>query len=892
MLGRTISHYEILEKLGEGGMGVVYKAKDTHLDRFVAIKVLPPERVTDPERRRRFMQEAKAASALNHPNIITIHDIASESGRDFIAMEYVAGKALNQLISRKGLPLGEALKYGVQIADALAAAHAAGIIHRDLKPGNVMIGGTPERAGFVKVLDFGLAKLTDKVEAGEREFTETMRQDAAPSTEDGVILGTVAYMSPEQAEGKKVDTRSDIFSFGAVLYEMLTGRRAFQRDSKLSTLTAILREEPKAAGEIVDGLPGEVERIIARCLRKNPARRFQTMPDLKAALEDVKEESDSGSLGAATAPRQPRRRGLAWAALALAVLVAGGTLWFRSRGNKPPEPTLAALPLTTYPGNEAQPSFSPDGNQVVFVWDGPKQDNFDIYIKVVGAAGDPLRLTTNPARDYSPAWSPDGRSIAFLRELPKKKNAVLLIPALGGPERKLAEIADVQYLKHLNGPYLAWSPDSASLVITDRASLTESGALFVLSIENGEKRKLTFPPAGLGADNGPAFSPDGRSLAFIRAVDVGLGDLYLLGLAEGLKPAGEPRRLTFENQGGASPAWTPDGREIVFANGAYINDLWKIAANGTGKPQRLPSVGESGYSPAISVRARRLAYTRRIGDSDIWRMEIRSKSTSGSSRVIRLITSTRDDFNPDFSPDGKRIAFISARSGSPELWVCDTDGSRAAPLTSFGGQAPTTPRWSPDGERIAFDSAAEGQSDIYVVSAGGGKPQRMTTHPANDGNPSWSHDGRWIYFDSNRTGEGQLWRMPAAGGEPVQLTRKGGFAPRESHDSKFLYFVKSLTGTSLWRVPVEGGEETQLLNSLSAYINLALTDAGLYFVPGESRSIQFLSFASGKVVPIATFDKPLATDLGGLSVSPDGRWLLYTQADQSGSELMLVENFR
>ena len=433
MVGRTISHYEILEKLGEGGMGVVYKAKDTHLDRFVAIKVLPPERVTDPERRRRFMQEAKAASALNHPNIITIHDIASESGRDFIAMEYVAGKALNQVIARKGLPLSEALKYAVQIADALAAAHAAGIIHRDLKPGNVMIGGAPERAGFVKVLDFGLAKLTDKVEAGEREFTETMRQDAAPSTEEGVILGTVAYMSPEQAEGKKVDVRSDIFSFGAVLYEMLTGRRAFQRDSKLSTLTAILREEPTAAGEIVDGLPGEVERIIARCLRKNPSRRFQTMPDLKAALEDVKEESDSGSLGTATAPRQPRRRGLAWAALAPAVLVAGGALWFGSRGNKPPEPTLAALPLTTYPGNEAQPSFSPDGSQVAFVWDGPKQDNFDIYIKVVGAAGDPLRLTTNPAPDYAPAWSPDGRWIAFLRELPEKKNAVLLIPALGGP---------------------------------------------------------------------------------------------------------------------------------------------------------------------------------------------------------------------------------------------------------------------------------------------------------------------------------------------------------------------------------------------------------------------------------------------------------------------------
>ena len=298
MVGRTISHYEIIEKLGEGGMGVVYKARDTHLDRFVAIKVLPPEKVADAERKRRFVQEAKSASALNHPNIITIHDIASDNGLDFIAMEYVPGKALNQLLTRKGLPLAEALKYAVQIADALAAAHAAGIIHRDLKPGNVMVSGPPERSAFVKVLDFGLAKLTDKADRSDREFTESMHQDDTPASGEGSIVGTVSYMSPEQAEGKKVDARSDIFSFGALLYEMVTGRRAFQGDSRLSTLSAVLREEPKPASQIVEGLPRELERIIARCLRKSPERRPQTMADLKVALQELKEESDSGSLSA------------------------------------------------------------------------------------------------------------------------------------------------------------------------------------------------------------------------------------------------------------------------------------------------------------------------------------------------------------------------------------------------------------------------------------------------------------------------------------------------------------------------------------------------------------------------------------------------------------------
>jgi len=370
MIGKIISHYRILEKLGEGGMGIVYKALDTHLDRLVAIKVLPSEKVADAERRRRFVQEAKAASALNHPNIITIYDIASENGADFMAMEYVPGKALNQLISRKGLPLGESLKYAVQIADALAAAHAAGIIHRDLKPGNVMVGGAPERTGFVKVLDFGLAKLTDKVESSEREFTETINQDDAPATGEGTIVGTVSYMSPEQAEGKKVDGRSDIFSFGALLYEMVTGHRAFQGDSKLSTLSAILREEPKPASQIVGGLPRELERIISRCLRKNPERRFQTMADLKVVLEELKEESDSGTLGAVPVQSRRYRQRWSWAfALVVVMGILAGALWFVRSTSKGPETPLTAVPLTTYPGFQREPSFSPDGNQVACTWD-------------------------------------------------------------------------------------------------------------------------------------------------------------------------------------------------------------------------------------------------------------------------------------------------------------------------------------------------------------------------------------------------------------------------------------------------------------------------------------------------------------------------------------------
>ncbi|HVN82320.1 MAG TPA: serine/threonine-protein kinase, partial [Terriglobia bacterium] len=305
MIGKTISHYQVLEKLGEGGMGVVYKARDTHLDRFVALKILPAEKVADSDRRRRFVQEAKAASALNHPHIVTIYDIDEADGVHFIAMEYVDGKTLDQLIPRHGMRLNEALKVAVQMSDALAAAHEAGIVHRDLKPGNLMV----TEKGQVKVLDFGLAKLTEKLPTGAEDATLT----AKPDTEEGKILGTVAYMSPEQAEGKKVDARSDIFSLGSVFYEMMTGEKAFQGSSKISTLSAILHQEPKPISTIGRAIPADLEKLIRRCLRKDPERRIQHMVDVKLALLELKEESDSGTLEAAGAPGAAVRGKLWWA---------------------------------------------------------------------------------------------------------------------------------------------------------------------------------------------------------------------------------------------------------------------------------------------------------------------------------------------------------------------------------------------------------------------------------------------------------------------------------------------------------------------------------------------------------------------------------------------------
>jgi serine/threonine protein kinase len=542
--GQTLDRYRIESKLGEGGMGVVYKAHDSSLNRSVAIKVLPRDKVADPIRKQRFAQEAKAASALNHPNIVTIHDIRSDHGIDFIVMECIEGQTLGQLISRKGMRSAQVLSFAVQMADALSKAHAAGILHRDLKPSNVMVMDE----GRVKILDFGLAKLLEPEQSSSEEPTLT----TLGSSLDGPVVGTPAYMSPEQAEGHKLDARSDIFSFGSVLYEMVTGRKPFIGDSPLSLLS-IVNEEPSPPGQFGVSIPPEFERLILRCLRKNPDRRYQTMADLKVALEDLQTESPESSPGVLV-QATPRRRWV-WAALPLASLAAGLFVWQTWRVTNPAEP-LRAIALTTLPGSELYPSLSPDGNQIVFAWTEPKQINSDIYVQTIGS-GSPLKLTTNPKTDYNPVWSPDGRWIAFIRaeQSPPDANATVgkgelrLIPPLGGPERKLADI----WVRGVigNPAFLTWCPDSTCLVITDTQGESKPDALFVIALETGEKRQLTHPQLPLLGDSNPAVSPDGRSLVFRRAAAAGRGELHWLPLQADVIASGEPKRLTQASLDGA-----------------------------------------------------------------------------------------------------------------------------------------------------------------------------------------------------------------------------------------------------------------------------------------------------------------------------------------------------
>jgi serine/threonine protein kinase len=386
--GTQLGPYEVLALLGAGGMGEVYRARDPRLGREVAIKVLPHDRVADESRRQRFVQEAKAASALNHPHIVTIHEIESANGIDFLVMEYVRGKSLDALIPRQGMRLGEALRIAIAVADAVACAHKHNIVHRDLKPANVMVGTD----GAVKVLDFGLAKLlTDDGDSDPHSQTRTADEAI---TKRGAVMGTLAYMSPEQATGEPVDARSDVFSFGAMLYEMVTGVGPFSGKTPTDTLANVLRAQPKPPTQVAPALPHELERLILRCLRREPARRFQHMADVKVDLQEIKEESDSGRLPAPIPARAQLRRGRLIAAVVVAAVAIVTALVATIVIVRPDGPPPRLVPLTALTGLEWQPSLSPDGEQVAFVWDGEKQDNDDNYHKLVGSS-ESRRLTSD-----------------------------------------------------------------------------------------------------------------------------------------------------------------------------------------------------------------------------------------------------------------------------------------------------------------------------------------------------------------------------------------------------------------------------------------------------------------------------------------------------------------
>jgi Tol biopolymer transport system component/DNA-binding winged helix-turn-helix (wHTH) protein len=588
-----------------------------------------------------------------------------------------------------------------------------------------------------------------------------------------------------------------------------------------------------------------------------------------------------------------KKRSSGWLLLAAAAtIVIAATGWFWSRPEKlAVERPMIALPLTSDPGKELCASLSPDGSQVVFESDRDGGISH-IFIKVVGP-GDALRLTSATAPDYGPAWSPDGRSIAFVRRLDPRTIGVFLVPALGGPERKLTEFASVQNNGRADYRWLDWTGDSKNLVVSGAEVIDQfSSSLFTVSATSGERRRLTTGATrAYQGDSSPAVSPDGGAVAFTSGAlgsTVADSDLYVLGLTPDLTPAGEPRRLT---SGGryASPVWTPNGRELVFASTNPASPgVFRMSLTNGAMPRLGPAVAAGASFPTL--RSTRLVYSRGFTDSNIWRQRIPSGHAKAEPPVS-LISSTANDASAQYSPDGTRVVLQSFRSGSAEIWVCASDGGHCAQLTSFNGPHTGTPRWSPDGKRIVFDSAVNGIFIIFVVDANGGVPKRVKGIPGVGAVPSFSRDGKWIYYTSSHSGRSEIWKIESEGGSPVQVTKTGGWTAFESPDGKNLYYTDTNFGTRLWRCDLDGANAAPILDGVAARGFVPTRDQIYYLHTEKTGGVTLKSFAlaSGATTVIASIPKPISA---GLSLSPDGSYLLYSQVDQEGSDLMLVDNFQ
>jgi Tol biopolymer transport system component len=854
-------------------MGEVYRARDPRLNREVAIKVLPADRVGDEDRRRRFVQEAQAASALNHPNIITIHEIDSARTIDFIVMEYVRGKSLDALIPRSGMRLSELLRIAIPVADALAAAHARGIVHRDLKPANVIVG--PD--GTVKVLDFGLAKLMADDATPEDETTIPVEEEGLSAP--GTIAGTAAYMSPEQAAGWKVDSRSDIFSFGAMLYEMVTGTRAFTGASMADTLAAVIRVQPKSPSTIVPAVSGDLEKLILRCLRKDPQRRFQHIDDVKIALQDIKEESESGITNAA----QRGHRSLLITSGAGIVLLVASIVTYRlwPHANVVAPPRVAAL--TALDGFEQEPTVSPDGSQTAFSGVSESTDNqADIFITIVGSA-EVRRLTTDPAWDWAPSWSPDGKQIAFVSNRPKEKpaNRIYLVSPLGGSESKLNDIS-------VEGR-IAWSPDGQYLVAGKWTD--DDTGLYLIPANGSTPRALTHSqlPA---LDRSPAFAPESRQLAFVgcNGSEESGCDVFTLDLDVGLHPVSKPRRLTKQFGLIRSVTWSPDGQSIVYDRiDGWTSYLWRVGLAGS-VPERLEIAGQGAIDPASVPSRDRLAFARHRFDQDIYEITVGRKPRP-------LLTSSSVDTHPQFSPDGHSIAFISGRvSEVPELWISASDGSKAHQLTHGPGRSQSEPHWSPDRQWIVFESmSADGHWHIWRIDANGGMSQQLTTENGNQNVPSYSRDGKWIYFSATNGRERDIWRIPATGGQRQRVTRGGsGYMGCESFDGQGVLYKPREGDAPLLMVPLTGGPVRQVVPCVRGGRAFAPTRQGIYYIACTSAQdppIRLRDPVTGRERVVVT---PEHSDGGDrdFSVSPDGRRILYIRNTSPVADLMMIENFR
>ncbi len=702
-----LNHYRVLRPLGAGGMGEVYEAEDTRLKRLVALKVLPERIASDPDRRARFEREAQAVAALNHPNIVTIHSVEESDGIRFLTMEIVDGRTIDQHVPSTGLPLPALLKYAVPLVDAVCAAHDRQIVHRDLKPSNVMV----TRDGRVKVLDFGLAKLEAPAVADVTAPTMT----ATPATSIGQIVGTVAYMSPEQAEGRPVDHRTDIFSLGILLYEMATGVRPFRGDTSISVLSSIIKDVPEPITKIRPGVSRDLERTIDHCLAKNPERRVQSARDLRNLLEGL-----APPAAAAGTSRWSTRAILAMslgviAIAAAAYMIAGRQL--REDAAEPLRPTFTRL--TFERGIETSPSLSPDGSEVVYA-EASAAGPSDIYIRSIGTDTAVNLTKDSPSADTSPAFSPDGLSIAFSSDR-DNSSGIFIMGRRGESVRRLTN----------GGADPVWMPDGRHIVFATEMGSEPDGRLapselWEVNVESGERRRIAAADAVQ-----PRVSPDGRFVAF-WALPLNAASTAFVGANRDIwvQPlAGGPRtRITTGESVDWSPAWSHDGRQLYFSSdrGGSVN-IWRVAIDSaTGTP--------AGEPVAMAMPAEYAAFANVGRDGAVvyaalaFSTHVRSIGFDPAIGAVRgvpvdVLTGQRAWLHPDVSPDGRLITLRSIRA-QEDVWIVGVDGSGLKALTHDAARDRGS-RWAPDGS-LLFYSSRSGGYQFWTMQADGSGARQLT----------------------------------------------------------------------------------------------------------------------------------------------------------------------
>jgi len=883
LVGKEFGTYKIEKPIGAGGMGEVYLAHDEKLNRKVALKILTAEFVADAERIKRFEREARMVSALNHPYIVTIYDVGSTDGVNFIATEFVEGETVRDLINR-GVDLKQTLSIISQTCEALAAAHKVGIIHRDIKPENIML--RPD--GFVKVLDFGLAKLAEHTE---------FQPSLSNYTVKGVIIGTPAYMSPEQVSDDKVDHRTDLWSVGVVLYEMLTGVNPFKGESRQATFQKILSEEPPLASELNPKLPAELDRILSKALEKDADVSYQTASDLRADLKRVRREIDSSpslrsASGTLKSPVETAGTNyLYFAAGACALILIGLSVWFffkQSNAKKSDEAIEWAqakhVQLTDSSEVKSYPSLSPDGKS--FIYTTQSGDSYDIFLQRIGGKN-PTNLTANsPAADWMSAFSPNGKLIAFRSE--RQPGGIYVMEETGENVRRVSD----------TGFHPSWSPDGKQIVVSDNSSdvstshTIPNSSLWTIDVETGNKKLLETKGDAIQ----PSWSPNGQRIVYWFLDEKNQAELATIPAA-----GGEPVVITRDSAMDWNPVWSPDGKFVYFGSdrGGNMN-IWRVAINEeTGEVLNEP---ESVPTPSMYIRhlsfsrdGKTLAYIRYETHSNVQSIAFDPEKLETIGDVNMVTRGNKQFSMPALSPNGEEYVLRSFPTLTQEkIAVFNRDGSNLRFLTNDKFRD-RSPRWSPDGKKIAFASDRSGKYQVWMINADGNDLRQITFSEKTGATaPIFSPDGARIAFseiDNKHQSPFILdlrksWQEQTLVPLPPMPNYKGSYSVRDwSSDGNKLLLMLYETETS---------ENGIVLFDFKTSTYEKITDSGSYpiwlkdnrhFIFDKQNTIYVCDTQTKKITAIY---KPPSYAVQHANISPDNR-LIYFRYLQVDADVWLLD---